>query len=490
MKKKVAEFNPKNELVRELKDSEFVKNPLVYSQIRGDFTPMQTNVMVELVNTLQDKINEYLQQRKRAEHIMPTLFSQEEMSGGSVTFTIPIKELGVSPNSYNELEQACYKLLKLDVVYSTKDDETGEESIVMANIFSKIKFPTSDVSKEGIKYNYAGGKRRTGQLQISMLSENVSRVFDMRRGYVEHVRHIVSFCRKRQSPRVYIYLSKWKHVGHKSVNYIEFKEYLGLLRYNAKRTEIVQNKYEKFATFCSMVLNPIRDELNELAAANKIDFSFDYTPKYPLGKSKGDPDSIVFNIHLSGMGQARKKQRQGYASRADLEQVLQTEYGLTPTDLMSLRELTTDAMLPALQAEVKELKGKIEKFKPRGVRAYVVQCLRNFLRQLATQMPVEEEVDDADIVEDVKPSKPLLTEDDLNMWNLFLQMVQDTITEDQYFKWFSETNIYSFENNCLTMTVPTRFVMEYIEQNLLPQVKDALEAAFGDGCNLRYRLAD
>ena len=204
-------------------------------------------------------------------------------------------------------------------------------------------------------------------------------------------------------------------------------------------------------------------------------------PTNALGRGLGD---------LSGMGQARKKQRQGYASRADLEQVLQTEYGLTPTDLMSLRELTTDAMLPALQAEVKELKEKIEKFKPRGVRAYVVQCLRNFLRQLATQMPVEEEVDDADIVEDIKPSKPLLTEDDLNMWNLFLQMVQDTITEDQYFKWFSETNIYSFENNCLTMTVPTRFVMEYIEQNLLPQVKDALEAAFGDGCNLRYRLAD
>ena len=77
MKKKVPDFNPKNELVRELKDSEFVKNPLVYSQIRGDFTPMQTNVMVELVNTLQEKINEYLQQRKRTDVASPWLFSQE-----------------------------------------------------------------------------------------------------------------------------------------------------------------------------------------------------------------------------------------------------------------------------------------------------------------------------------------------------------------------------------------------------------------------------
>ena len=490
MKKKVPDFNPKNELVRELKDSEFVKNPLVYSQIRGDFTPMQTNVMVELVNTLQEKINEYLQQRKRTDVASPWLFSQEEMSGGSVTFTIPIKELGVSPNSYNELEQACYKLLKLDVVYTTKDDNTGEESIVMANIFSKIKFPTSDVSKEGIRYNYAGGKRRTGQLQISMLSENVSKVFDMRRGYVEHVRHIVSFCRKRQSPRVYIYLSKWKHVGRKSVNYMEFKEYLGLLRYNAKRTEVVQNKYEKFATFCAMVLNPIRDELNTLAEQNKIDFSFDYTPRYPVGKTKGDPDSIVFNIHLFGMGRARREQRQGIASRADLDQVLQTEYGLTVTDLMSLRELTTDAMLPMLQAEVKAMREKIETYHPRSVRAYVVQSLRNFLRQLAAQMP--EEPEEAVVIEDTctngEPEEVRVSEEDRSMWELFLSMVKETISEDDYFKWFSETDIYNYRDHCLTMTVPTRYVMDYIEQNLLSQVRDALDAAFGDGCSLKYRI--
>ena len=38
------------------------------------------------------------------------------------------------------------------------------------------------------------------------------------------------------------------------------------------------------------------------------------------------------------------------------------------------------------------------------------------------------------------------------------------------------------------MTVPTRYVMDYIEQNLLSQVRDALDAAFGDGCSLKYRI--
>ena len=66
---KGLELNPRNELIKELADTEWVKNPLIYSQISGDFTPMQTNVMVELVNTLQDKINDYFKDNKTADYV-------------------------------------------------------------------------------------------------------------------------------------------------------------------------------------------------------------------------------------------------------------------------------------------------------------------------------------------------------------------------------------------------------------------------------------
>lgn len=492
-KKKGNELSPKNPLVDELRGTEFVKNPLIYSQIYGDFTPMQTNVMVELVNTLQNKINDYLAQRHYQEGRNLTLFSPEETNSGAVTFTIPIKDLGVSPNAYNDLEEACYRLLKLDMVYRTTDEQTGQESLVMTNIFSKIKFPTSDINKEGIRYGYAGGHRRTGMLEISMLSENVSKVFDMRRGYVEHVRHIVSYCHRKQSPRVYIYLSKWKHVGHKIVSFTDFKEYLGLLKYNAKRTEIVQNKYEKFSTFCTMVLNPIRDELNQLAAENRIDFSFDYEPRYLNGRKKGDPESLIFNIKLSGMGQARRDRSQGRQTMKDLERILVTEYHLTETDLASIRALIRDGMIQPLRKEIEALRARVDMYKPRSERAYVTQCLRNFLRSLAAKMEEEgativEEDSMEEIVEseDEKTKAPKLTEMDLNSWNLFTSMVRETIGDQLFDTYFVDSNIYSFENDTLVMTVPTKFVMQYIEEHLLPQVRDALEAAFGDGCRLQY----
>lgn len=487
------ELNPRNELIKELVDTEWVKNPLIYSQISGDFTPMQTNVMVELVNTLQDKINDYLKVRRTNTSQQLTLFTPEEMSAGEVKFTIPIKELGVTPNAYDELEKACYKLLKLDMVYRTKDTMSGVESVVMANIFSKIKFPTSDVSREGIKYNYAGGKRRTGFLEIYMLSDNVSKVFDMRRGYVEHVRHIVSFCHRRQSPRVYIYLSRWKRVGHKTVNFLEFKEYLGLLRYNAKRTEVVQNKYPKFAMFCSMVMDPIRDEMNALAAANKIDFFFDYVPNYSNGKKRGDPESITFNIHLSEMGQYRKESSQNHQSRTAMEEILRTEYCLTEADLGAIRELLKKSMIPYFQREVEGMKQKVETFKPRSVRAYVTQCLKNYLRQLALTMPeaCEEVPMESEVAEPMEEfTKPRLTEDDLACWNLFTQMVQETIGEQQYHTWFSESTLYSVEKENVTIEVPTHLVAEHIESHLLAEVRDALYAAFGEGCKLQYRMAE
>lgn len=488
---KGLELNPRNELIKELADTEWVKNPLIYSQISGDFTPMQTNVMVELVNTLQDKINDYLKQRRSSVPVQLSLFSPDELSMGEVKFTIPIKELGVTPNAYDELENACYKLLKLDMVYRTKDDMTGIESIVMANIFSKIKFPTSDVSREGIKYNYAGGKRRTGQLEIYMLAENVNKVFDMRRGYVEHVRHIVSFCRRRQSPRVYIYLSRWKGVGHKNVNFLEFKEYLGLLRYNSKRTEVVQNKYPKFAMFCSMVMDPIRDEMNALAAANKIDFFFDYVPNYSNGKKRGDPDSITFNIHLSEMGQYRKESNQSHKSRSAMEEILRTEYGLTEADLGAIRELLRKDMIPAFQREVDGMKTKVETFKPRSVRAYVAQCLKNYLRQLSLTMPEPKEELEEEVVEEiVEKEVPRLTEEDLSCWTLFTQMVQETIGEQQFYTWFSESKLYAVRNDTITIEVPNHFVANHIEQNLLNEVRDALYAAFGEGCKLNYRMAE
>lgn len=490
--KKSTSLNPANELVKELADTEFIKNPLVFSQISGDFTPMQTNLMVEMIGSLQSRIDDYLRQSKKDDEIAPMLFTREELTGGVMKFSIPMRELGVSPKSYQELEDACYRLLKMNMTYRVRDEVTGEDKKVMANIFSRIEFPTSEITREGTRYQYRGGQRRTGVVDIHLLTENVQQVFDMRRGYVEQVRHIVSFCHRKQSPRVYIYLCRWKGVGHKVVNYLEFKEFLGLLQYSQNRKDIIVNKYDKFSMFTKMVLNPIRDELNQLAEENKIDFSFDYQPVYTKGKKKGDPESLLFEIHLSKMGQSRKDKSAGRRKRSDIEEVLKTEFSLTDTDIISLREMITDdRMLTPLLHELDNMRQKVELYKPMSVKAYVTQSLRNFLRKLSlTLEPIEEaEVVQTDKVqEDPETLRPVLTDSQLNAWNLFIDVMRDTIGDKETDTWFSMTELWDFKDNMVTIKIPDPMVAQHIEENLLDDVRLALEAAFGDGVRLQYKV--
>ena len=52
---KLQMVSPKNELIQQLENSDYIKNPLVYSQIRGDFSLIQTNVLVAIAATMQTR---------------------------------------------------------------------------------------------------------------------------------------------------------------------------------------------------------------------------------------------------------------------------------------------------------------------------------------------------------------------------------------------------------------------------------------------------
>ena len=76
-REKHSMVSPKNELIQQLPDLEYIKNPLVYSQIRGDFSLIQTNVLVAIAATMQTRINERFVNGK-----MGPLFSKEDLAKG------------------------------------------------------------------------------------------------------------------------------------------------------------------------------------------------------------------------------------------------------------------------------------------------------------------------------------------------------------------------------------------------------------------------
>lgn len=483
-----------NELVRELSlNTEFVKNPFIYSQIRGDFSLMQSNVMVSILGQLQGRINDYLEKRKVSGPQGDTyLWKNDELKKGVAEFVVPLRELGVRADTYDQLEEACQKLLTLRMTYMTYDEETHEQKLVFNNIFSRIELPTSSISKDGKKINYEKGARRTGEMKIIMLADNAQRIFDMSNGYVEHMAHIVPLCRKARTPRIYIYLSRWKWVGHKTVEYMELKEYLGLVTYNVTRSEIKTNLYPEYNKFRDCVLNPMKKELDALAADNLVDFTFDYEPVYPVGRRTGVPKSIKFTINLSDMGRMRLDKNQQHRQKTDYEEVLKEKFGLTASDLSKIAKNLDTSMIPSLMQKIQELEEKFEKYHPLSINAYVTRALCNHIESL---MPEE-----AEVVEEVIEQEKVVPQPDANnvdkkyleAWDACREMMKDEMGEEIVDQYFSDVTVYKFieDTKVLVLNVPSHEIYEYIETKLIENVRGAFYATFGEDMQLKYRLAD
>lgn len=282
-KSKVDLVNPKNELIRQLPDSDYIKNPLVYSQIRGDFSLIQTNVLVAIATTMQSRINS-----KFRNGTMGPLFTPEELSHGKITFEVPLSSLGVKTKEYASVHESCKALTKLDTTYTYVDD-SGEKRTRTSVIFTDVDVPTYTTT--------TGQQRRVGNIRIDMNASVAEQIFNTSGAYVEHLEGIVRLCRSPRTPRLYIYLAAWKRQQMCTLNYLALKEFLGVLTYNRDRTKVVSDKCGTWAVFHRDVLDPAKREMKKLADQGKVEFYFDYDAVYHNGRKRGNPDCVRFMLY-------------------------------------------------------------------------------------------------------------------------------------------------------------------------------------------------
>lgn len=282
VKGKLDMVSPKNELIQQLQNSEYIKNPLVYSQIRGDFSLIQTNVLVAIAATMQTRIND-----KFVDGKMGPLFSKEELAKGKITFEVPLQSLGVKTKEYAAVHEACKGLTKLDTTFNYTD-ESGQKRTRTSVIFTDVDVPTYITT--------TGVERRSGIIRIDMNASVADMVFNQSGAYVEHLGGIVKMCRSPRTPRLYIYLSAWKTMRMCTLGYEALKEFLGVLIYSKDRSKVLQDKCSTWAVFHRDVLKPAQREMDKLAKRGEIEFSFEYEPVYHNGKKRGNPDSVRFHL--------------------------------------------------------------------------------------------------------------------------------------------------------------------------------------------------
>jgi len=458
-----------NSMIGAIKAEDFIKNPLVYSQIRGDFTKHQAKIMNAIVTQVQDRINNYFSGGE--------FFTDAEVQNSEVSFKIPLVDLGIDPRQYNVLPATIYSLLHMDMVY--KDLDNPQESrLVMQNIFSDISMPEKWVDKEESREATISGKAGRKYIQINMLMKAASRIFDLKHGYVEHIRTIFDMCSER-SARLYIYLSAWKSRMTYTVDYLDLKEFFGLLKYSdVTRKTIEYDRYQKFGAFTRDVLKKAQRELKELADKGDIEFYFEYEPVYPGNRKRGNPSKIKFNLIRSDFGIARLE-----AKRIDkLQAALIEKFHISEVEWESIKEFMHESLVDDIYKLFPEIQAKCEKYP--SSRAHVI-ATNHLVTWLMDNQPKDEYVEILETPEE-ESQEPALTPEQMIKWTKFCHLIKkaDEKFYDVYVTPCMPTEVGE-RNICIG--VPSKFVYEQWEENS-QIVYPSLIQLFGKEAKLSYKI--
>lgn len=462
MKKKNPNLiSESNEMVKSLLDSGLIKSPVVSTQIRGNFTLAQSKMVTAILMQLQDRIEKNIKLRTDA-GFTNDLFALSDATDGEVTFRIPFTDLGVRADGYDELEKACRDILKLDMTYSEYNESTGGDDLVMRNIFTEIRIPTS--KEDG------GTGRRKGYLLVSMSYKSANSAFGMRKGYTEYQLGLISKFKSPRALRLYTYLSSWRERGYYVARYEDLKEYLGTLSYkDDSRTQIAVDQYVAWSEFRRAVLMPAYKELKDKADAGLADFYFEFDPIYPGQKKRGNPREVRFTIIQTDLG----REMQTVKQVRKLQALLIEKYGVTDTEWAMIEPLVTGIEVSALREELHRIDVMLDKKKPETVHAYASQCL---IQWLMKTRPMEFDFDQAEELREESVSR--LSEEDTRKWKAFGEAVREEMGQTWYDTYFTCCQPVEITDTQLKVRTPSSFVTQKWRDEL-PRMTSRFFAIFG-----------
>ena len=498
-----------NSIIQDFRRSDWLYNPVVYTQISGDFTLMQQRVFIGVVEKLQDRILDSINEQKRTKQ-WPTLFSKEEM-GENIDLRIDARSLGVPPERYPELKTALEQLMGMKFGYVKHRGKTT--TYEMGVLFHYISM---DVPDELVKRNgeMVPRTRSTGKIRIKMDKDNVNNFLSMAGGYTMHIARIAQICKKKRTPRIYIFLSFYRDSSQgKAFDYKEFCSFLGIdddsyvancidrLSKQLKNEEITKaefaeqraaiketdNPFHKYNKVRSLVLEPSKKELDELCQTGQVDFTFTYEPVYENNRKKGNPDKILFHIEKGRMGLERDMVVKQHNQQQFLMDKLVERYeGLTVFDLMPIvRRVPVQWFDEFRDFALKELPSLFEKAHRDRPADYVQTVLLNWIDTREKEQAKQEE-------KEREARKQQIQQQAKERWSACREDILQQVTKDESRRIFGTLDFYSYdpEKRLLILQLARREDYDWLEQPAVIQqlLQPYLTKYFGKGTKLSYRL--
>ena len=507
--KTLTPLKSENSIIQEFRRSDWLYNPVVYTQISGDFTLMQQRVFIGVIERLQDRILDSINEQKRTKQ-WPTLFSKEEM-GENIDLRIDARSLGVPPERYPELKQALEQLMGMKFGYVKHRGKTT--TYEMGVLFHYISM---DVPDELVKRNgeLVPRTRSTGKIRIKMDKDNVNNFLSMAGGYTMHIARIAQICKKKRTPRIYIFLSFYRDSSQgKAFDYKEFCSFLGIdddsyvancierLSKQLKNDEITKsefaeqraaiketdNPFHKYNKVRSLVLEPSKKELDELCQTGQVDFTFTYEPVYENNRKKGNPDKILFHIEKGRMGLERDiVVKQHNQQQFLMEKLCERYEGLTIYDLMpTVRRVKNEWFDEFRDFCLKELPSLFEKAHRDRPANYVLTVLDNWVDNREAQEREKQAKEQA-------ARREQIIQQASERWNQCREAILQQVTKEESIRIFSSLTFDSYdpEKHMLILRLANRADYDWLEQPAVVKqlLQPALTKFYGKGTKLSYRL--
>lgn len=487
-------------------DANYLIQPLELTMMKGELSPLEVNIIVEVIDHLQDRLVRQRDELMSGKQLTLFDFNEEVIQ-------IPLDRFGVLPCDYWRLDEAAKRLSNFKVFHRFKD-ELGNWVDGYSTVFPDAGISKTSLKADGTAYKYKHGTRTVGYMRISVNKTVAPRFLNINKEYTRFLKNATRGRRCMYTPRMVMFISNYRERGYWNIEYDEFRRLIGLLyqeemtivdaetgKSKKRMVECEKKGYAKFSDVKRRIIEPAREEMKEMCEKRIMDCYFEYEPIYPGGKSKGVPDSIIFHIHKGPLGLEYDAARKERSKSKELGKYLSTTFGMASHSVRTLVAQITDANRDAFMQKTQEVAAYIQKqgniSSPSG---YAYTALVEYLNETApvrdkSQTPATSEHDKTNHntpnTENVCKLSPNEEPKEINgRWDGALGEMQLNIQSKDMEYILRDLQYVSFEGDVLTLSTPpgNKFFEQWITQqwNYREQYLAAVRSHFGENVRVVY----
>ena len=380
-----------------------------------------------------------------------------------------------------------------EVICKMIDKKTGE---VTEQTMDYAVYMTDEIHEKYdvqiLQYRYK--KNTPPVIKIAIPKVVAEHIYNMRANKYGHILDVLSVSSNNKyfSP-IYNWIAVRQKEGIVEVDYQEWKEnILGLIADKNGDKPILKG-YDKFSQFNKAVLAPCLKELRDKGEEG-TDCWAEVEKIYLNGRAP-NPDRLRFHIYVTTLGKRLQEEKEATKQMMEIEKRLREEFDQNDIQVYSISKNIPIDYRAQLVAKMNELSAKKKAGKIKIEQSWQQYCnvvfshliadIRKEESQDEQVIPVVEEIEP---VVDIPVQEVELSEEVQNMWKRFMDEIRKRVGDRMFNDYMVFLGLKKYEGGLLTISAPSKFIVEVIERECLQQMKESLELAFPTDTRVVYML--